>query len=359
MTPMQVSANPVQSAKVAALRYVSAAGPGIQRRRSGRHFSYVDPDGRTIRDAAVLARIRSLAVPPAWTSVWICTLPDGHLQATGRDARGRKQYRYHPRWRAVRDETKYGRLLRFARTLPRIRARVQQDLDQPGLSRTKLLAMVVQLLETTFIRIGNEEYARSNGSFGLTTLQGHHVEVNGTRIHFQFRGKSGKVRRVAITNGRLARLVRRCRELPGKELFQYLDENGEPQPIGSADVNEYLKLISGQDFTAKDFRTWAGSLLAACRLMEEGGAATRPVGSSAAVATVRAVAEQLGNTPAVCRKAYIHPLLLACYEDPPILERWDQSARGRVRAGLSPAESRLIRFLAMFPATTRRGRTAG
>jgi DNA topoisomerase-1 len=280
--------------------------------------------------------------------VWICPVSNGHLQATGRDARGRKQYRYHPRWHAVRDETKYERLLRFARTLPRIRERVQQDLDQPGLARTKLLAMVVRLLETTFIRIGNEEYARSNGSFGLTTLQGRHVQVDGTRIRFQFRGKSGKVRRVAITDRRLAELVRRCRELPGKELFQYLDESGEPQSIDSADVNEYLRSISGEDFTAKDFRTWAGTVLAARWLMGAGGG--RPRGPSAVVAAARAVAEQLGNTPAVCRKAYIHPLLLACHQDPTVLERWKASARGRVRAGLSRVESRLIRFLATFPA---------
>ena len=256
------------AARAAQLRYVSAAADGIRRRRMGKGFSYVADDGRTVRDRATLERIRSLAIPPAWTDVWICVQPEGHLQATGRDARGRKQYRYHPRWRAVRDETKYERMVVFGETLPRIRERVAKDLAEQGLSRTRVLAMVVRLLETTFIRVGNEEYARTNGSFGLTTLKDRHVQVDGSRIRFRFRGKSGKSHAITLTDVRMARLVRRCRDLPGQDLFQYLDANNDPQPVSSSDVNDYLREISGQDFTAKDFRTWAGTLLASRKLTD-------------------------------------------------------------------------------------------
>jgi DNA topoisomerase-1 len=319
--------------------------PGIRRLRVGTGFSYTTPSGQTLRDRSELARIRSLAIPPAWTDVWICPIANGHLQGTGRDARGRKQYRYHPRWSVVRGETKYGRMLAFASALPKIRQRVEEDLRGPGLTRTKLLAMVVRLLETTFIRIGNEQYARENGSFGLTTLQGRHIAVNGATIRFRFRGKSGKIGEVEITDRRLAGLVRRCRDLPGKELLQYIDEDGQPQPIDSADVNEYLQSISGDEFTAKDFRTWAGTLLAARCLAQSELAPSATARRSAVVATARAVAGSLGNTPAICRKAYIHPAILAGHQDEKTFDRWRKSAIGGARAGLSDEESRLLRFL--------------
>ncbi|HEX9754540.1 MAG TPA: hypothetical protein VGA42_02485, partial [Gemmatimonadales bacterium] len=257
---------PVEAARAADLRYVSDDQPGIRRRRNGTGFSYVGADGRLVRDTQTLSRIKALAVPPAWTEVWICPSPSGHLQATGRDARRRKQYRYHRRWREVRDETKYSRLVLYGRSLPRLRARVRRDLRLPGLPRDKLLAVVVRLLETTLIRVGNDEYARANGSFGLTTMRTRHVRVQGAEISFRFPGKGGKMHEIRLDDARLARLIKRCRELPGQDLFQYLDEAGDIQTVNSTDVNEYLRLATGQDFTAKDFRTWAGSVLAASNI---------------------------------------------------------------------------------------------
>jgi DNA topoisomerase-1 len=299
------------------LRFASDAKPGIRRIRARGGFRYVDADGTPINDEAVLDRIRRLAVPPAWEDVWICPRADGHIQATGRDARGRKQYRYHPQWRAERDEEKYGRMVEFGRALPRIRRRVERDLRRPGLDRERVLATLVRLLETTFMRIGNEQYARENRSYGLTTLRNRHVAVEGTRIRFRFRGKSGLQHEVGLRDRRLARIVRKIQELPGQELFQYLDGDGEPRAIESADVNEYLREASGADVTAKDFRTWAGTLLAFRALR---GSGTAEVGASPASATRRVVREStelvakaLGNTPAVSRSSYIAPPVVDAY----------------------------------------------
>jgi DNA topoisomerase-1 len=266
-----------------------------------------------VRDARELKRIRGLVIPPAWTDVWICPSPRGHIQATGRDARGRKQYRYHPRWRAVRDENKFSRMIAFARILPRLRARVARDLALPGLPRAKVLATVVRLLETTYIRIGNEEYARQNASFGLTTLRGRHVSVNGSTVHFCFRGKSGKEQEVALDDARVAQVIRRCRDLPGQDLFKYLDADGSPQTIGSSDVNGYLREIADDDFTAKDFRTWAGTVVAALALRELPAAGSSTQAKRNIVRAIAATAGQLGNTPAVCRRCYVHPAVLDAY----------------------------------------------
>src|SRR2546423_1625725 len=266
--PCEDKLDPVIVAKAAGLRYVSDASPGIRRKRAGKNFSYIGLDGKPIHDQDELHRIRSLGIPPAWTDVWICPQPNGHIQATGRDAKGRKQYRYHPRWRAVRDETKYSRLIAFGEALPTIRARVEHDLGLPGLPREKVLATVVRLLETTLIRVGNEEYARQNRSYGLTTLRNRHVDVRGTELRFHFRGKSGKEHEVALHDRRLARVMRRLQELPGQELFQYVDEDGTRASIDSDDVNAYLREIAGEDFSAKDFRTWAGTVLCAVALRE-------------------------------------------------------------------------------------------
>jgi DNA topoisomerase-1 len=301
------------SARTAGLRYVSDTMPGIRRRRAGNGFVYVTAGGRLVRNRRELARIRAIVIPPAWTDVWICPRADGHLQAVGRDARGRKQYRYHSRWRSVRDRTKYDHMLAFARALPRIRRRLRRDLRRPGLPREKLLATVVRLLEATQIRVGNEEYARTNRSYGLTTLRDRHVRVSATRLRFRFRGKSGKLSEVEITDPRLARVVRRCQEIPGQELFQYVDDAGEIRSVGSGDVNEYLRDISGEDCTAKDFRTWAGTALASAALRNLARARTKTEIRKNVTRAVAEVAEQLGNTPAVCRKAYIHPRVLEGY----------------------------------------------
>lgn len=311
--PPEPITDPVEAAKAARLRYVSDETPGIRRRRVGRSFSYRDPDGRPIRDPEVLRRIKSLGIPPAWTDVWICPNPRGHIQATGRDAKGRKQYRYHARWREVRDETKYERLIAFGQALPAIRARVEEDLDLPGLPRRKLLAALVRLLEATLIRVGNEEYARHNGSFGLTTMRDEHAEVAGSTVRFQFRGKSGKDHAIDIRDRRLARIVKKARDLPGEVLFQYVDEDGQVRSVESADVNEYLREISGQDFTAKDFRTWAGTVLAAEALRELEAFDSEAQAKKNIVRAVETVAQRLGNTPAVCRKCYVHPAVFDAY----------------------------------------------
>jgi DNA topoisomerase-1 len=309
----RVNGNPYNSARSAGLHYVSDDVPGITRQRSGKEFRYFHPDGRAVRDRHTLGRIRALAVPPAWDEVWICRRDDGHLQATGRDARRRKQYRHHRRWREVRDETKYGRMVPFARALPRIRRRVERDLALPGLPRGKVLAAVARLLETTLIRVGNEEYARENDSFGLTTLRERQVRVRGGKLSFRFRGKSGVEHAIELTDRRLAAIVQRMQDLPGEELFRYVDDGGEIRRIESSDVNAYLKEISGDDFTSKDFRTWAGTLLAARALL-----ALQPPGSQAEgrrniAQAIEAVAKQLGNTKAVCRKCYVHPVVVESY----------------------------------------------
>jgi DNA topoisomerase I len=307
--------DPRLSARSAGLRYATDDRPGISRRRRGRGFSYLDTLGVPIRDPETIGRIRALAIPPAWTDVWICSDAAGHLQATGRDGRGRKQHRYHPRWHARRDDAKYERLLAFAAALPSIRARCDEDLARPGLSETKVIAAVVRLLELTLIRVGNDEYARLNRSFGLTTLKDRHARVTGSSIRFRFRGKSGRQHEVGLRDRRLAGVVRRCQDLPGQELFQYLDEEGQPRDVASDDVNAYLREASGIDVTAKDFRTWAGTVLAyrALRAIDpetDDRAARRRV-----IEAVRVTADRLGNTPAVARRSYIHPAVLDAYLD--------------------------------------------
>jgi DNA topoisomerase I len=308
-------AEPREVARASGLRYSTDSRPGFTRHRAGRGFTYRDTDGATIRDADVLERIRTIVIPPAWTDVWICPWPNGHLQATGRDGRGRKQYRYHARWRADRGTDNFARMIAFAKALPRIRRRSGRDLARRGLSRAKVLAAVVRLLELTLIRVGNDEYARLNRSFGLTTMRDRHAKVRGSSVRFRFRGKGGTMHEVGLRDRRLATIVRRCQELPGQELFQYVDEDGEFRDVTSDDVNEYLREASGGDFTAKDFRTWAGTLLAyralrALQPEDHGPAARRNV-----VQAMRLTAEKLGNTPAVARGSYVHPAVLDAYLD--------------------------------------------
>ena len=306
--------DPRHAARAAGLAYASDARPGIRRLGRAKAFRYVTRHGTRVR-ARDLARIRALVIPPAWTDVWICPDPRGHLQATGRDARGRKQYRYHPRWRQVRDEDKYGRLADFGRALPAIRRRVARDLGRRGLARDKVLAAVVRLLEMTFIRVGNEEYARSNKSYGLTTMRDAHVRVNGSTVRFLFRGKSGVQHQLELNDRRLARIVKRCRDLPGQQLFQYLDERGRVVDVESGDVNDYLKETTGTDFTSKDFRTWAGTVLAATVLCGSEPAQSATAGKRAVTAAIDQVAQRLGNTRAVCRKCYVHPAVIEAYLD--------------------------------------------
>jgi DNA topoisomerase-1 len=334
------------SAEEAGLRYASDQTPGILRRRAGRGFSYVAADGTKLDDPEVIARIRALAIPPAWTDVWICPHPRGHLQATGRDARGRKQYRYHTRWRAVRDETKYSRLTSFAKALPQIRAQVKKDLSLTGLPRDKILATVIRLLEMTLIRVGNKEYARDNESFGLTTMRNRHVEVHGSKLEFEFRGKGGKRHVVDIRDPRLAKIVRQCQEIPGHELFQYVDEDGGRGRVESADVNEYLRRHAGEDFTAKDFRTWAGTVLMVRALEELGPATSTRQAKRKLLRAIEAVAAMLGNTPAICRAYYVHPSITEGFMDGSLhgfLER--RSKKRRSRRGLSGEETDVLAFL--------------
>jgi DNA topoisomerase-1 len=303
------------SARAAGLRYTTDSRPGIRRTRHGSTFRYVGPDGRRVISADELARIRSLVIPPAWEQVWICPDAGGHLQATGRDARGRKQYRYHPKWREIRDETKYERMAGFAQALPHIRGRTDRDLKHPGVPREKVLAAIVQLLEKTLIRVGNDEYAKQNRSFGLTTLRDGHVEVRGGRLRFTFRGKSGIEHEIDLDDRRLAKIVRACRDIPGYDLFQFYGEDGERQVVGSADVNAYLKEVTGEDYTSKDFRTWAGTVHAAQLLREVTGFKSLTEAKRQIVGAVEAVARRLGNTRAVSRKCYIHPAVFDAYLD--------------------------------------------
>jgi DNA topoisomerase I len=307
--------DPADSADDAGLRYVSDAAPGIGRKRAGRGFTYIGPDGKRVTDRVRLAWIRSLAIPPAWTDVWICTSQNGHVQATGKDARGRKQYRYHPRWRSQRDVAKYDRLIHFGTALPRMRRRVARDLRRSGLPRERVLAAVVWLLEKTGVRVGNEEYARDNSSFGLTTLRDRHATVGSKRIRFRFRGKGGKAAEVEVSDARLARIVGRCQDLPGQELFAYLDEAGAIHSVGSSDVNDYLREISGHDFTAKDFRTWAATVLAVRALTGQEPVASAAQGNRKVVRAIETVAEWLGNTPAVARNSYVDPGVIEAYLD--------------------------------------------
>ena len=342
------SADAEGAAEDAGLRYVTDAEPGIRRRRAGRGFSYTDPDGRRITDRRLLARIKSLAIPPAWTDVWICPSPSGHLQATGRDARGRKQYRYHPRWRHARDEVKYERIIAFGQALPRIRKRVDRDLGLPGLPRERVLAAVVRLLEKTRVRVGNEEYARENRSFGLTTLRNRHAEVGHSRIRFRFRGKGGKEQDVELSDRRLARIVARCQDLPGQALFTYLGEDGEPRTVDSADVNEYLREITGQDFTAKDFRTWSGTVLAAWALSELEEFDSEAQAKKNVVRAVEAVAEHLGNTPAISRKSYVHPTVIDAYLDGDVVRAARERAEQRLSESLDDLAAEEAAVLALL-----------
>jgi DNA topoisomerase-1 len=333
-------------ARAARLRYVSDAAPGIRRVRRGRGFAYLGADGEPVSDAATLRRIRDIVIPPAWTDVWICPLANGHIQATGRDARGRKQYRYHERWREVRDEAKYGHLIEFAAALSRIRERVDADMALPGLPREKVVATIVHLLDLTALRIGNDEYARENDSFGLTTLRTGHVEVSGSTVRFQFRGKSGKEVSVGIDDRRVARVVRRCEELPGQELFQYLDDGGQRHLVHSDDVNAWLCETTGQRFTAKDFRTWAGTVRAATELRGSGEWTTQREAHRLAAAAVKEVARALGNTPAVCRRCYIHPEVLVAHLEGGLARALDAPIGSRrADAGLHADEAAVLAML--------------
>jgi DNA topoisomerase-1 len=339
---------PETAARLARLRYVRDDTPGITRHKAKDGFDYRRPDGEPVRDAETLQRIRSLAIPPAWTEVWICPHPQGHLQATGRDARGRKQYRYHPRWRAVRDESKFAKMLIFGRALPKIRARVEADLKRRGLSRERVLAAVVRLMELTLFRIGNPEYAKENKHFGLTTLRRRHVAIDGAHIHLSFRGKSGIRHDSDINDRRLARIVKQCRDLPGYELFQYLDEDGNRHTIDSEDVNDYLREIGGEEITAKDFRTWAATNLAALALQELAEFDTEATRKKAIVRAVEQVAKHLGNTPAICRRCYIHPAIFEGYLDGTLIDSLQQQTRAYLTQnieGMSPEEAAVTAFL--------------
>jgi DNA topoisomerase-1 len=323
---LEAALDPEVAAEEAGLRYVSDDGPGYTRKQKGEDFEYFDSKGEKITDEKRLLRLRRIAIPPAWTNVWICPSANGHIQAVGRDARGRKQYRYHERWREVRDEAKYDKMVLFGQALPKIRKRIEEDLALPGLPREKVLATVVELLERTFIRIGNEEYARENKSFGLTTLRNHHVDVSGTTVEFQFTGKSGVRHKKEVHDRRLARIIRKLQDLPGQELFQYVGEDKEVHNLTSQDVNDYLKEITGQDFTAKDFRTWAGTVLASIALSAQEAFETKKQAKANVKAAIQAVAHVLGNTPAVCRKCYVHPAVLESYLDGSLKEGLKQQA---------------------------------
>ena len=344
------------AAKQAGLRYINDGKPGVSRHRAGRGFVFRDANGRKLGDPATLARIHKLAIPPAWKQVWICPSPNGHLQATGVDAKGRKQYRYHADWRVLRDETKYNRMVAFGRALPVIRKRVAADLKREGLPREKILATIIRLLETTLIRIGNREYARDNASFGLTTLRNRHVAVEGGTIHFEFRAKSGKMRVLDLKDRKLARIVKSCRDLPGYELFQFVDREGERHGIASDDVNAYLKEAAGDDFTAKDFRTWAGTVLAALALQAFEAFDSEAAAKHNVTRAIEQVAGKLGNTASICRKCYIHPEILDGYLDGSLTAALKQDIDAALTDELShlaPEEAAVLVFLQRRLAATR------
>lgn len=335
-------------AKEVGLRYCMDDGPGIGRKLKRNAFVYFDTSGRPVKDEASLARIKRLAIPPAWTEVWISPYENGHIQATGRDARGRKQYRYHADWRQQRDANKFVHMVSFAHALPQIRRRVRRDLARRGMPREKVLATVVRLLETTLIRVGNDEYARTNGSYGLTTMHNKHAKIRGAKVAFAFRGKSGKRHEISVADPQLARVVRRCQEMPGQELFAYEDEEKRVRDVGSADVNDYLRQISGEDFTAKDFRTWAGTVLAAVALKEFQGVARKAEAKKNIVAAIEAVSKMLGNTPAVCRKCYVHPEVLDSYLEGDTIATIRQRVSARIDASLNqlkPEEAAVLVLL--------------
>ncbi len=336
------------SAREAGLRYVNDARPGLTRKRKGKEFAYFDARGKTLRAKEDLARIRHLAIPPAWEDVWICPLPNGHLQATGRDVKGRKQYRYHAKWREARDETKYDRMVAFGKALPAIRRKVARDLNRPALSREKVLATIVRLLETTLIRIGNDDYARTNHSYGLTTMHDRHVKVRGETVTFTFKGKSGINHVIDVQNRKLAGIVRKCRDLPGYELFQYPDGQGNVVDITSSDVNEYLHEITKAEFTAKDFRTWSGTVLAARALQEFEAFSSQKQAKQNMLEAIKAVSGMLGNTPAICRRCYVHPIILDTYLDGSLIDRLQKKAEKKLATeikSLRPEEAAVLMLL--------------
>ena len=340
--------DPQEAAEEAGLRYVSDEEPGYTRKKAGEVFEYFDTSGKPITDEKRVLRINRLAIPPAYTDVWICPTANGHLQATGRDARGRKQYRYHEKWRAARDETKYDRIVIFGAALPKIRKRVEADLGRSGLPKEKVLATIVSIMERTFIRVGNEEYARDNQSYGLTTMRNRHVAVNGAKVRFKFRGKSGVEHAVEVADRRLGRIVKKVQDLPGQELFGYLDDNGATVDIKSQDVNDYLRETTGEDFTAKDFRTWAGTVLAAVALNALKPSATKKEAKSNVKHAITAVAKILGNTPTVCRKCYVHPVVLETYLSGEMIEglrRKTEETLAKQLPDLRSVEAAVMSFL--------------
>jgi DNA topoisomerase-1 len=342
------AADPREAAESAGLVYVSDEDRGFRRERHGDGFDYFKANGDRITDDATLERLRKLAIPPAWTEVWICPKANGHLQATGRDARGRKQYRYHPQFREVRESTKYEHMLEFARALPAVRGKLAEHMALRGLPREKVLATVVHLLETTLIRVGNDDYARENKSYGLTTLRNPHVKVEGSELRFQFKGKSGKMWRLQVKDRRIARIIRACQELPGQRLFQYRDEDGEVREVTSADVNAYLREITGRDITAKDFRTWAGTVMAALALRECEASATQATQKKNLKEAIERVAARLGNTPTICRKCYIHPEVLNAYVEGALLLEVKDKVEKELRedvATLRPEEAAVLAML--------------
>jgi DNA topoisomerase-1 len=342
---LETTVGPKRAAESAGLQHVSDSRPGIRRKKSGKGFCYVQPDGTKLCDTRLLRRIRSLAVPPAWTDVWICPFADGHIQATGRDARGRKQYRYHPLFREVRESTKYEHLVAFAQALPVIRAKVRQHMSLPGLPREKVLATVVHLLQTTLIRVGNDDYARENKSYGLTTLKQRHAAVEGSEVRFRFTGKGGKQWALRVRDRRIAKVIRSCQELPGQELLQYVDEQGNLQDVTSTDVNAYLREITGEDITAKDFRTWAGTVLAAQVLKEQEAFSSHAQAKRNLRAAIARVAIRLGNTPTICRKCYVHPDVVDSYLDGKLAFDTKIGKLEDELAGLQPPEAAVLTFL--------------
>jgi len=340
--------DPKDAAESAGLIYVSDEEPGLRRKKAGKGFTYIRPGGGKVEDETTLKRIQKLAVPPAYTDVWICTKENGHIQATGRDAKGRKQYRYHPAFREIRESTKYEHMLDFAKALPAIRARIAEHMALPGLPREKVLATVVDLLEKTLIRVGNDDYAKENKSYGLTTLKNKHVKVNGSELRFEFKGKSGKVWRLQVKDRRIARIVRACQDLPGQELFSYIDENGEHRDISSTEVNAYLREITGRDVTAKDFRTWQGTVLAALALQEFQSFDPKAALKKNVKAAIERVASRLGNTPTICRKCYVHPEVLTAYTEGQLLLEIKEEIESELRENLQdlrPEEAAVLTFL--------------
>src|SRR5437588_2266618 len=343
-----VPLEPEAAAKAAGLRYVDDSAPGFTRKKVGTGFGYRDTGGKVVRDPEPIKRVRSIGIPPAYTDVWICPDPRGHIQATGRDAKGRKQYRYHPRWVEVRDSTKYAHMLEFAHALPKIRARLDADMKLPGLPREKVLATVVHLLETTLIRVGNEDYVKENKSYGLTTLRNRHVDVNGKELRFEFKGKSGKLWKLKVENRRVAKVVKACQDLPGQHLFQYIDEDKERREVTSADVNDYLREISGLDITAKDFRTWAGTVLAAMALSEFEAVDSQAHAKKNIKAAIERVSSRLGNTPTICRKCYVHPEVFNSYLDGNLIADIKQEVEQELKADMTdlrPEEAALLALL--------------